>query len=93
MLNEIARNDRLIGQIEQRPSQSCRQVALKARFSKRLPKTQDELKCMLIGVLRRLQKSAHFMKACFRHSEFSYAACVALLAIGLVIADSTFHGQ
>jgi transposase len=47
---------------------------VKARVSKRLPKTMDELKGMLIGALRRLQKLPEIVKGFFRHPECRYAA-------------------
>jgi len=47
---------------------------VKARVSKRLPKSKDELKSMLIGALRRLQKLPEIVIGFFLHPECSYAA-------------------
>lgn len=47
---------------------------VKARVSKRLAQTKEELKSMLIGALRRLQKLPKVVKGFFRHPDCRYAA-------------------
>lgn len=47
---------------------------VKARVSKQLPETLDELKSRIIGALRRLQKLPEIVKGFFHHPECRYAA-------------------